>query len=100
VFVLVLLLLETGSTEFSRQGAVLAITSGAITSGLGYVLWYRALEYLTAIRAALVQLSVPVIATLGGIFLLAEPLSLQMFVSSAMVLGGIGLALVKSRKPE
>lgn len=100
VFVLVLLLLETGSTEFSRQGAVLAITSGAITSGLGYVLWYRALEYLTASRAALVQLSVPVIATLGGIFLLAEPLSLQMLVSSAMVLGGIGLALVKSRKPE
>ena len=74
---------------------MLAVASGAVTSGMGYVIWYAALEYLSAMQAALVQLSVPVIATAGGVLLLAEPLSLRLLVSSALVLGGISLALAK-----
>jgi drug/metabolite transporter (DMT)-like permease len=78
------------------RGIFLAILSGAVTSGIGYAIWYAALSYLTAMQAALVQLSVPAIATSGGVLLLAEPLSLRLLVSSALVLGGISLAL--SRK--
>ena len=77
----------------SVRGTLLATVSGAITSGLGYVLWYAALNYLSTLQAALVQLSVPVVTALGGIVLLAEPLSLRLVVASMLVLGGILLAL-------
>jgi len=80
-------------TDISGRGITLAIVSGAITSGIGYVIWYAALEYLSAIQAALVQLSVPAIATAGGVILLVEPLSLRLLISSALVLGGISIAL-------
>ena len=79
--------------DISSRGITLAIVSGAITSGIGYVIWYAALEYLSAIQAALVQLSVPAIATAGGVMLLVEPLSLRLLISSALVLGGISIAL-------
>jgi len=85
------------SAELTTRGLMLAVVSGALTSGIGYVIWYAALEYLSAMQAALVQLSVPAIATAGGVLLLAEPLSLRLLVSSALVLGGITLALL--RKP-
>ena len=70
------------------------VISGAITSGLGYVIWYAALKYLTAMQAALVQLSVPAIAAIGGVILLAEPISIRLITSGALILGGISLALV------
>lgn len=72
-------------------GLWLAFLSGAVTSGLGYAIWYHALPALKATQAAVVQLSVPVIAALGGVVLLAEPLSLPMVLASAAVLGGIAL---------
>ena len=75
---------------------ILAIASGALASGLGYALWYAALPSLRATTAGIVQLSVPVIAAVGGVLLLAEPLSLRLVVSGLAVLGGIALAL---RKP-
>jgi drug/metabolite transporter (DMT)-like permease len=83
------------SAELTTRGLMLAVVSGALTSGIGYVIWYAALEYLSAMQAALVQLSVPAIATAGGVLLLAEPLSLRLLVSSALVLGGITLALLR-----
>lgn len=79
----------------SMGGVTLAIVSGGLTSGIGYVLWYAALEYLSAMQAALVQLSVPAIATAGGVLLLGEPLSMRLLVSSALVLGGVTLALAR-----
>lgn len=86
-------------TQWSGEGILLAVLSGALTSGVGYVLWYAALNYLTSMQAALVQLSVPAIAAAGGVLLLTEPLSLRLVVSGAMILGGICLALVrKSRR--
>lgn len=77
----------------STSGIALAAISGALTSGLGYVIWYAALRSLGATRAAIVQLSVPAITALGAVLLLAEPLSLRLLVSSAAILGGIALAL-------
>lgn len=99
VMVIFLVAMTTANIEISARGITLAMASGALTSGLGYVAWYAALEYLSAMQAALVQLSVPAIATAGGIFLLAESVSLQFVLSSVLVLGGISLALTrKSRR--
>lgn len=74
-------------------GIVLAIASGALASGCGYVVWYAALPGLTATRAATVQLSVPVIAAAGGVILLSEPLSARLVVASAATLGGVFVVL-------
>lgn len=70
-----------------------AIISGAITSGLGYVIWYSALSGLRATSAATVQLSVPVLAAAGGILLLGEPITLRYVFASVAVLGGIALVI-------
>ena len=79
-------------------GILYAILSGALTSGLGYVIWYSALTSLPAAIAATVQLSVPVLAAAGGILLLGEPLNLRFLLASITVLGGIAL-VVLYRKP-
>jgi drug/metabolite transporter (DMT)-like permease len=92
--VAVLALASVPSMEVTRRGAVLAVISGAVTSGLGYVIWYRALRGLSGVTASLVQLATPVVAAVGGIVFLAEPLSGRLAVSSALVLGGIGVAVV------
>jgi drug/metabolite transporter (DMT)-like permease len=88
------------SSEYhaTTQGLALAIASGAIASGLGYVLWYAAVRRLTALRAAAVQLSVPVIAAFGGIVLLEEAFTGRLALASVAVLGGIALVLY-SRVP-
>jgi drug/metabolite transporter (DMT)-like permease len=82
-----------GDLHLSTKGIVLATISGAVTSGLGYVVWYAALPRLGASRAAIVQLSVPAITAAGAVMLLAEPLSVRLVLSSAAILGGIALAL-------
>jgi len=79
----------------SWYGVTLAILSGAIASGLGYALWYAVLAGMPATRAATAQLSVPVIAALGGVLLLSEPVTLRLIVSSVATLGGIALVLLQ-----
>ena len=74
-----------------------AVVSGAITSGLGYVIWYRALGGLKAASAATVQLSVPVLAATGGILLLGEPITLRYVLASIAVLGGIALVVIEKQ---
>ena len=76
-------------------GVTLAALSGAIASGLGYTLWYAVLAGIPATRAATAQLSVPVIAALGGVVLLAEPVTLRLVVSSVATLGGIAIVLMQ-----
>jgi len=78
-------------------GATYAVISGAITSGLGYVIWYAALAGLKAASAATVQLSVPVLAATGGILLLGEPITLRYAIASIAVLGGIFLVVIEKR---
>jgi len=75
-------------------GIVLALVSGTLTSGLGYVLWYRALRGLTATRAAAVQLLVPVLAAVGGVVFLAERMSFRLVIASLVILGGVAMAIL------
>jgi drug/metabolite transporter (DMT)-like permease len=88
------------TVKVTGSGVLLALASGALASGLGYVLWYAALPGLGAGRAATVQLSVPVLAGLGGALLLSEPLSARLLLAGAIVLGGIALALRKGDRPR
>lgn len=89
----------TPSEPVSAMGVGLAVASGAITSGLGYAIWYRALKGLSASRAGVVQLLVPPLAALGGILLLSEPLTARFLGASAIILIGIALAIVRRTKP-
>jgi drug/metabolite transporter (DMT)-like permease len=88
------LLVFAGQAHAAADGVALALTSGAVASGLGYVAWYAALPGLSAMHAGVVQLAGPVLAGLGGVVLLGEPLSLRLVLSGVMVLGGILLAIV------
>jgi drug/metabolite transporter (DMT)-like permease len=78
-------------------GAGYALASGALASGLGYVVWYAALKGLSATRAAVVQLSAPVIAAFGGVLLLGESVTPRLLVASCAILGGVALAVMKKR---
>ena len=80
-----------------RVGAFYAVVSGAVTSGLGYVLWYAALPALRATSAATIQLSVPAIAAIGGAVLLAEPITARLLLSSVAILGGIALTIHRKK---
>jgi len=91
--VLGLALLALPTLSVTGIGLLWAVVSGSLASGLGYVIWYAALRGLTATRAATVQLAVPVLAALGGVWLLAEPISIRLVVSGAAILGGIALAV-------
>jgi drug/metabolite transporter (DMT)-like permease len=97
-FAAALSLLMRAHASADRAGVVCALLSGAITSGLGYVIWYAALKELKASSAATVQLSVPLIAGLGGIALLNEPLTPQLAASAVAILGGIALVIVRKLK--
>ncbi len=92
-FSLILSAIMFREISLSPRGALLAVISGALTSGLGYVLWYMALKGLTSTRAAIVQLSVPVIAAGGGVVFLAEDVSFRLVVSSVLILGGVALSV-------
>jgi drug/metabolite transporter (DMT)-like permease len=91
--IVVSLIMLSGS-HVSTEGVLLALLSGALASGVGYVIWYTALRGLTATRAATVQLAVPVLAAVGGVALLSENISLRLLFSATMILGGVGLTLV------
>ncbi|MEM7660613.1 MAG: DMT family transporter [Pseudomonadota bacterium] len=78
-------------------GIMLAIASGAVTSGLGYAIWYAALPSLSAARAGIAQLTVPAIAALGGIIFLGEAMTTRFGLSSLIILGGVALATLTKR---
>jgi drug/metabolite transporter (DMT)-like permease len=87
-----------GTLHAKADGIALAIASGALTSGVAYTFWYAALPGLLALHAALVQLTVPVLAALGAIVLLDEQLSPRLVCSTLAVLGGVALALLTRSK--
>jgi len=78
----------------SPKGILLAVASGAIASGVGYSIWYAALQFHTATRAAILQLSVPVLAGFGGVILLAEMISVRLLTATVLIIGGIALAIL------
>ena len=98
LFALLLSLITLPYGKVDSLGIIYAILSGAITSGLGYVIWYSALRGLKAASAATVQLSVPVLAAAGGILFLGEPITLRYVFASLAVLGGIALVLIEKQR--
>jgi len=95
---LVVALIFLPNLHLSKEGYILAALSGAIASGIGYTVWYSALKYLTATRAAVLQLAVPVIAASLGIMLLSETATARLIVSAVLILGGILLAIVGRKR--
>jgi drug/metabolite transporter (DMT)-like permease len=94
---LVLSLFMFAHATVDTAGILYAVASGALASGIGYAIWYTALPALKNTAAATVQLSVPVIAALGGIVLLGEPMTLRLVLASLAVLGGIALVILKKQ---
>lgn len=92
-FAMVLSALTLQQLHVTHLGVLFACIAGTLTSGLGYAIWYRVLPSMQATHAATVQLSVPMIATLGGVLLLGEPATWPMALSGLAILGGIGLVL-------
>lgn len=86
--------LATGAAHYSLRAILLAIISGAITSGLGYVIWYRALRGLTSLQAATVQLAVPILSGMGGVLLMNEPFPSRLAIATPLVLGGIAWSML------
>ncbi|GAB2687318.1 DMT family transporter [Aliiglaciecola aliphaticivorans] len=86
-----LLLIE--ASQFETMGVVYALASGMITSGVGYAIWYKVLPHIRSSVAAVLQLSVPAIAAVGGLLLLDELLTAKMLIASGAILGGIGLVI-------
>jgi drug/metabolite transporter (DMT)-like permease len=93
-----LLLLGLPGLEADLIGIALAVGSGALASGAGYAIWYAALPALQATHAATVQLSVPVLAAIGGLILVDEPVTARLILASAAVLGGIALVIFQGRR--
>lgn len=83
----------------SPAGVGWAIASGALASGIGYAVWYRALPLLSRSSAAIVQLTVPVIAAAGGILFIGEELTLRLVIASALILGGVAIAITARKSP-
>lgn len=95
---LALSLLMAAQISWDSAGIWYAIMSGAVTSGVGYAIWYKALPALKATQAATVQLSVPVIAAIGGIILLNEPITLRLILASIAIISGIALVILEKKK--
>ena len=87
-----------GSASLDAAGFWYAVASGALASGMGYALWYTVLPALKATHAATVQLSVPVIAAVGGVLILGEPITLRLTLASTAILGGIALVILERRQ--
>lgn len=88
-FVAILLMFTMQNASYSSEGIILALVSGAITSGVGYTIWYIALGSLSSTQAAVIQLSVPVIAAIGGVFFVSEVITMRLVISATVVLSGI-----------
>lgn len=85
-------------SSITNKGLVVAILSGVVTSGIGYIIWYKALPLLSNMQAAVTQLLVPVIAAFGGLVFISEPISMRLVVASILVLGGVLLVVIAKTK--
>tara|TARA_R100000306_G_scaffold62400_1_gene69504 strand:+ start:12383 stop:13219 length:837 start_codon:yes stop_codon:yes gene_type:complete len=93
--VLSVLFIQDIEAEWSGVG--FAVASGALASGAGYAIWYAVLPHLRAVTAATVQLSVPVLAAIGGVVFLAEPITVRLGIASVAILGGVALVIWSKR---
>lgn len=95
---LIVLALQWKSVFATPMGILLAVVSGALSSGVGYALWYAALPHLTAWRAAVIQLLTPVLTVAAAIVMLGETMSTRIAVSGALIISGVLLSLAAPRK--
>jgi len=93
-FIAILVIITIKNTAYTTEGIILAVLSGGLASGVGYTIWYSALGGLSAIQAAVVQLTVPMIAAFGGIIFMSEEITVRLTLSSLMILGGILLVVL------
>lgn len=93
-FVALLTVFTIQGGHFSVQGIIFAVLSGALTSGIGYTIWYIALAGLTATQAAVIQLSVPILAAIGGVLFVFEEITSRLIISAIIVLGGILMVIL------
>jgi drug/metabolite transporter (DMT)-like permease len=100
VMLLLLWAYTYADASWSQSGIVLAVLSGALTSGLGYALWYVALGGLTITQAAVIQLFVPIIAAIGGVIFAGEILTIRLMTASVLVLGGIFMVIYGKKAPH
>jgi len=96
--ILLIRLISVNNIQLSDTGILFAALSGALASGVGYVIWYSALRGLTTTRAAIIQLSVPVLAAWGGVLLLSEHISARLLFAGILILGGVGLTVLSRNK--
>ena len=96
--VLAVSLFALTSVQITPTGALLAVASGTLASGVGYAIWYAALGGLTATQGATVQLSVPAIAATGGVLFMAETITVRLIISSVLILGGVMITLLSPRR--
>jgi len=95
---MLMLIFSIGEATLSMQGVWLAIASGAFASGVGYTLWYIALQGLNGIQASVLQLLVPVIAAVGGVVFVGEYISMRVLLSGFIIMVGVGLVLIVKKK--
>lgn len=99
-FVVLISLIFFQNLHMTVRGTLYAVLSGGLTSAIGYVIWYAALGGHSATSAALVQLMVPVLAAMGGVAFLSEPVTARLLFASAMIIGGVALALTQRQESE
>jgi drug/metabolite transporter (DMT)-like permease len=93
--IIIWILVDQGERYYTLNGIVYALLSGAVASGIGYAIWYLALKGLTTLRAGVVQLLVPIIASVGGVIFSNEILSVRLVVASGLVLGGLLIVMLQ-----
>jgi drug/metabolite transporter (DMT)-like permease len=96
-FVVVLILFTVHYAQLTNWGIIYSILSGAVTSAVGYAIWYLVLKDLTVTQAAVLQLLVPILAALGGVLFVSEMISMRLVISSLLVLGGILMVIIGRR---
>lgn len=99
LFVIVFALISSPLIHLSQESFLYAIISGSLTSGIGYVLWYMVVTQIETSTASIIQLIVPVLATLGGVILLNEVLTWHIVIASSIILSGIALLALQKEKP-
>jgi len=88
------------SQNYNQTGVILALTSGIITSGIAYIIWYRALALLSTTKAAILQLLVPPLASLGGVLFISEQFTTRLLIASILILGGVILSVLNGKASQ
>ena len=97
---LIMSIFMLSGASLDTAGFWYAVASGALAAGVGYAIWYTAVHGLQATNAATIQLSVPIIAALGGVIILGEPVTLRLVLASVAILGGIALVIMKKQSAK